>query len=226
MTFPIPTAWRGLRRIGLLGGSFNPAHPGHRHISLLALKRLKLDQVWWLVSPQNPLKPVAGMAPLADRLASARQAARHPRIRATDIETRLGTRYTADTLPRLKQRFPRARFVWLMGADNLIQISKWDRWTTIYRAVPIAVFDRPGYSLRALASVAAKRFGACRRHPFDAGRLAEARPPAWVFVRAARHPASATMIRKRRASARRLLERAKAGAGDGGRSSQQRSLEP
>lgn len=224
MNLPPSAAARG--RIGLLGGSFNPAHPGHRHISLLALKRLKLDQVWWLVSPQNPLKPAAGMAPLADRLASARQAAGHPRIRVTDIETRLGTRYTADTLPRLKQRFPRARFVWLMGADNLVQISKWNRWTTIYGLVPIAVFDRPGYSLRALASVAAKRFGACRRRQIDAGWLPEAKPPAWVFVRAPRHPASATMIRKRRAGAGRLLERASASPGDGGRSSQQRSLEP
>ena len=225
MSLPPPSAARGRRRIGLLGGSFNPAHQGHRHISLLALKRLKLDQVWWLVSPQNPLKPVTGMAPLADRLAAARRVAQHPQIRVTGIEARLGTRYTADTLARLKKRFPGARFVWLMGADNLIQISKWDRWLTIYRAVPIAVFDRPGYSLRALASVAAKRFGLSRRRQSDAGRLAEARPPAWVFIRAMRHPASATMIRRRRASAKRLLERAQAGPADG-RSSQQRSLEP
>ncbi|MBO0712928.1 MAG: nicotinate-nicotinamide nucleotide adenylyltransferase, partial [Acetobacteraceae bacterium] len=119
------------RRIGLLGGSFNPAHGGHLHVSLLALRHLALDEIWWLVSPQNPLKPADGMAPFANRLEQARRvAAEHPRIRVTDLENRLGaSRYTADTLQALRRRFPRLRFVWLMGGDNLVQIPRWQRWT-------------------------------------------------------------------------------------------------
>ena len=144
-------------RVGLLGGSFNPAHDGHRHISLLALRRLGLDQVWWLVSPQNPLKSTAGMAPLAERMAGARAAARHPAIKVTDIERRLGTRFTADTLVRLRRRFPDLGFVWLMGADNLVQVPKWQRWTEIFTCMPVAVFDRPSYSYAALAGKAATR---------------------------------------------------------------------
>ena len=138
------------RRIGLLGGSFNPAHRGHLHLSLTALQRLDLDEVWWLVSPQNPLKPVAGMAPFAARLDQARQvAAGHKRIRVTDLENRLGgSHYTADTLKALRRRFPRLRFVWLMGGDNLVQIRHWERWAEIFRTVPIAVFDRPSYSAK------------------------------------------------------------------------------
>ncbi len=130
------------RRVGLLGGSFNPAHDGHLHVSREALKRLRLDEIWWLVSPQNPLKPVAGMASLADRLVGARNVAgMGAHIRVTDLEARLGTRYTADTLAALRRRFPRTRFVWLMGADNLRQISRWDRWERIFALAPIAVFD-------------------------------------------------------------------------------------
>ena len=145
------------RRIGLLGGSFNPAHRGHLHLSLTALQRLDLDEVWWLVSPQNPLKPVAGMAPFPVRLDQARQiAAGHKRIRVTDLENRLGrSRYTVDTLKALRRRFPRLRFVWLMGGDNLVQIRRWERWAEIFRTVPIAVFDRPSYSAKALAGLAA-----------------------------------------------------------------------
>ena len=161
------------RRIGLLGGSFNPAHRGHLHLSLTALKCLDLDEVWWLVSPQNPLKPVAGMAPFADRLEQARQiAAGHNRIRVTDLENRLGgSHYTADTLRILRRRFPRLRFVWLMGGDNLAQIPHWERWTEIFRTVPIAVFDRPSYSLKALAGRAAQAF---RPAPPDGRRRAPA----------------------------------------------------
>ncbi len=185
------------RRIGLLGGSFNPAHEGHLHISLLALNKLKLDQVWWLVSPQNPLKPVAGMAPLAARLAQAREVAQDRRIRVTDLETALGTRYTADTIAALRRQFPRLRFVWLMGADNLRQISRWDRWQSIFKSVPIAVFDRPAYSLSALNARAAQRFAASRVPMEQASRLADRAPPAWTFIRCRLHPASATQIRAR-----------------------------
>ena len=181
------------RTVGLLGGSFNPAHDGHRHISLAALNRLGLDEVWWLVSPQNPLKPVAGMAPLAERLASARRVARHPRIRVSDIERHLGTRYTADTIARLQRRFPDIAFVWLMGTDNLMQIPRWYRWPEIFRRVPVAVFDRGGDAFRALAGPAASRF---RRYRVQAPRtLARRRPPAWCYVFTPRHPASATAIR-------------------------------
>jgi nicotinate-nucleotide adenylyltransferase len=181
----------------LLGGSFNPAHEGHRHISLQALKRLGLDEIWWMVSPQNPLKPQHGMAPFPARLRSARAMARHPRIKVTGIEARLGTRYTADTLKALKRRFARARFVWLMGADNLIQIPRWEEWTAIFAAVPIAVFDRPSYSLRARGSKAAQRFSRSRLPVREAGRLAQRHPPAWVFLDGRTHPASASSIRAR-----------------------------
>ena len=131
--------------IGLLGGSFNPAHGGHRKMSLAALERLGLDEVWWLVSPQNPLKPVVGMAPLEARIASARKVARHPRIRPTAIEAELGTQLTVDTLQALKHRFPQVRFLWLMGSDNLLQFHRWAEWRTIARTVPIVVMARPHY---------------------------------------------------------------------------------
>lgn len=189
----------GSRRIGVLGGSFNPAHAGHRHISLEALKRLKLDEVWWMVSPQNPLKPMKGMAPLAVRLLEAQQVARHPRIRVTSIEVELGTRYTADTLKALKARFPRTRFVWLMGGDNLIQVDRWDRWTSIFETVPVAVFARPTYSLRALSSRAARRFAGQRLHQGQADQLADRRPPAWGYLLVPLDATSATDIRAGRA---------------------------
>lgn len=183
--------------VGLLGGSFNPAHEGHLHISQEALKRLSLDQVWWLVSPQNPLKPAAGMAPLADRMASARRiAASDRRIIVTDIETRLGTTFTAETLQQLKARHPRLRFIWLMGSDNLIQIPRWRAWETIFNTVPIAVFTRPAYDLRALLGKAAQRYGRCRLPTYASRRLARKSPPAWVFLNFRRHKASATAIRE------------------------------
>jgi nicotinate-nucleotide adenylyltransferase len=184
--------------VGLLGGSFNPAHEGHLHISVEALRRLQLDWVWWLVAPQNPLKPVQGMAPLAERLAGARRLARHPRIRVTDIEARLGTRYTVDTIAALQRRFPTYDFVWLMGADNLVQFPAWSRWTAIAEAVPIAVFARPTYVFRALSGKASRRFARYRRGPQN---LARARPPAWTFLAIRPHPASATAIRRQGATA-------------------------
>ncbi|WP_404381247.1 nicotinate-nucleotide adenylyltransferase [Caenispirillum salinarum] len=182
-------------RVGLLGGSFNPAHDGHRYISLEALKRLDLDEVWWLVSPQNPLKSSRGMAPQTERADGARMVAAHPRIRVTTIESRLGTRYTADTLRVLRLRYPLARFVWIMGADNLVQIDRWRRWSSIFRTLPVAVFDRSPYSYQALASKAARRFARDRLPLRKAPVLAGTRAPAWVFLPIRRHPQSATAIR-------------------------------
>jgi nicotinate-nucleotide adenylyltransferase len=184
-------------RIGLLGGSFNPAHEGHREISREALRRLGLDRVWWLVSPQNPLKSSAGMAPLADRLASARRVADDRRILVTGLEAELGSAYTADTLKALIRLLPRVRFVWLMGADNLIQVHKWQDWPQIFNTLPVAVFDRPSYSLRALSGKAARTFARQRLKESSARRLAEAEPPAWAFIRCRLNPQSATEIRAR-----------------------------
>ncbi len=181
--------------IGLLGGSFNPAHRGHLEISRAALRRLALDRVWWLVSPQNPLKPVQDMAPLEARLASARGLARDRRILALALESALGTVHTADTVAALAGRFPRVRFVWLMGADNLIQVSDWKDWETIFRTVAVAVFDRPSDSLAALAATAARRFARCRLPETAARTLAERAPPAWVFVHQRLNPQSSTRIR-------------------------------
>lgn len=189
-----PFGDRRRRRVGLLGGSFNPAHDGHVHLSREALKRLRLDQVWWLVSPQNPLKSSREMAPLARRLAAAgRMAAAHPAILATDLERRLGTTRTARTLAALNRRYPRIRFVWLMGADNLAQLPKWWRWTQIFKAVRVAVFDRSPYSYRALAGAAAERFGRARTAP---ARVWQRTVPAWTYIAMRRHPASATALRK------------------------------
>lgn len=182
--------------VGLLGGSFNPAHAGHRHIAELALKHLGLDEVWWLVSPQNPLKATSDMAPLAARLTSAARQARHPGMRVTAVESLLGTRYTADTLKALSRRFPRTKFVWIMGADNLRQIVRWEAWTSIFHLMPIAVFARPAYDSKALAGKAATRFKQARRTLRAAGRLAWRTPPMWVFVHSRLHPASGTSIRR------------------------------
>jgi nicotinate-nucleotide adenylyltransferase len=191
------------RRIGLLGGSFNPAHGGHLHISRLALRHLGLDEVWWLVSPQNPLKSTDGMAPLAERLNRAREvAAADRRIRVSDIEARLATTFTADTLARLRRRFPGARFVWVMGGDNLAQFPYWQRWQDIFRTIPIAVFDRPGSAARALAGKAARRFARWRLPAGAARRLAETPPPAWTFFHTRLDPRSATRIRAARQSLR------------------------
>jgi nicotinate-nucleotide adenylyltransferase len=203
-TLPPPVSAHALgfvprRRVGLLGGSFNPAHGGHRHIAELALKQLGLDEVWFLVSPGNPLKPQQGMGTLSDRLASARTEASRPGLRVTAIEQALATRFTADTLAALCRRFPRVRFVWLMGADNLTQIPLWDRWSALFRTMPIAVFARPTYSTKALAGKAAHRFSAARLRPRDgAARLGSKDPPAWVFLHTRLHPASASAIRATR----------------------------
>jgi len=185
------------RRIGLLGGSFNPAHAGHLHISQLALEKLALDELWWLVSPQNPLKSEHGMAPLNERMATAKTIAKaDPRIVVSDFEAKFNTRYTRDTLAQLQAQHPDFAFVWIVGADNLRQMHKWRGWRTIFRRVPIAVFPRVPYALRALSSRAARRFDAARIPENRAHRLADLNPPAWVFLRTPVHGESATRIRK------------------------------
>ena len=186
-------------RIGLLGGSFNPAHEGHVHVSRAALKSLGLDYVWWLVSPQNPLKPKRGMASFAKRLEAAQSlASRHPRMFATGIEETLGTRFTIDSLTALKRRFPDTRFVWVMGSDNLVQIPRWRSWQTIFSLVPVAVVARPGSALAARGSKAANRFRTAAR-PADSG-FADRAPPAWTVIEVKRSSASGTRLRARSAS--------------------------
>jgi nicotinate-nucleotide adenylyltransferase len=181
-------------RIGILGGSFNPAHAGHRHIAALARRRLGLDQVWLLVSPGNPLKPQQGMAALARRLKSACAVADGRRVIATDIEAVWGTRYTVDTMRLLLQRFPNARFVWLMGADILRELPRWRRWKEITADMAFAVLPRPGYNYRALAGCAAQRLRHARR-PLREARLLPGHAPGWVFLMSRQNAASATAIR-------------------------------
>jgi nicotinate-nucleotide adenylyltransferase len=185
-----------MRRIGLLGGSFNPAHGGHRSISLFAAEALGLDELWWLVSPGNPLKPASGMAPLPARLASAMRQARRAPIRPTAIERQLGTRYTVDTLRALVRRYPRNRFIWLMGADNLAQFDQWKDWRAIARTMPIAVIARPGYNGVALGSASSawlRRFVRPARQSSD---WTDWRPPALVLLRFRPDPRSATLLRQ------------------------------
>ena len=182
-------------RIGLLGGSFNPAHRGHMHVSETALKALRLDYVWWLVSPQNPLKSKEVMGKLGTRVAAAKEMAQHPRIVVTDIEKELGTIYTADTLKALLRRFPRVHFVWLMGSDNLIQIPRWRNWRKIFVMVPVAVVSRPDTSLKARNGRAARTFSAARV-PADIF-FAARRLPAWTVIESRHDWTSATQIRAR-----------------------------
>ena len=184
-------------RIGILGGSFNPAHEGHRHVAETALRALGLDQVWLLVSPGNPLKTAAGMAPFAERLASARAISRPPRILATGIEASLGERYSALTLAKLARRFPKARFVWIIGADNLWQLPRWRRWRELVAGTSMAVLPRPGWTRKALAGAAAKRLRHARRRPLA---LLRDGPPGWTMIPAREHHASATAIRARTGS--------------------------
>ncbi len=187
--------WRG-QRVGLLGGSFNPAHAGHVHISVQALARLQLDAVWWLVSPQNPLKARAGMAPIDARLAAARAAERHPRIVPTTIETDLQTAYTADTLQALKRLHPHTQFIWLMGEDNLLRFHLWDRWTDILRMVPIAVFARPGYHVLRWTAPALSRLRRFMHRQTTARCWPDWTLPAVVLLDHPLHSASATAIRQ------------------------------
>ncbi len=186
-------------KVGLLGGSFNPAHEGHHYISKVALRLLGLDQVWWLVSPQNPLKPTGGMAEYEDRLDSARKAARDPRIRISDFEKKRGEVYTAKTIAALKIRYPDHQFVWLMGADNLVQFPTWHQWERILQMVPVAVFNRPGYTYQALNGKAAYKYRRARLKGSHGAQflrqLAEKQAPCWAFVAETTHKLSSTTLR-------------------------------
>lgn len=183
------------QRIGILGGTFNPAHDGHRHISVMALQRLRLQKVWWMVTPGNPLKDNDGLPSLDERAAYAEQLAGHPAITVSGLEAGIQTRFTYDTLKVLTQRFPATRFVWLMGADNLVQFHHWQGWREIAQLMPIAVIDRPGSSLATRSSVAAQALAQFRVKEEDAGVLASMKPPAWTFLHGPRSDLSSTAIR-------------------------------
>ena len=170
-------------RIGLFGGTFDPPHMAHLGASLLALKRLKLDRIWWLVTPGNPLKNTHGLAPLAQRIAAARALTHHPRIDVTGLEAVINTKYTYDTISWLLTRFPRVRFVWIMGADNLRSFHRWQNWRGIAKLVPIVVVDRLGPSLYAAASAAGQALGRARIPEHNAVTLPDRRAPAWAFRR-------------------------------------------
>ena len=190
----IPFYTNGMR-IGLLGGSFNPPHAAHRAISLFALKRLKLDRVWWLVTPGNPLKDHDGLRDLDARAEAARKMAGDPRIDVSCLESVIRTRYTVDTISYLRRRASGLRFVWIMGADNLAQFHRWQNWRRIASEVPIAVIDRPPQSFRALASPAAQALARYRLPENQAGRLAEQPTPAWVFLTGMKLSLSSTGLR-------------------------------
>ncbi len=182
--------------VGILGGSFNPAHEGHLHISALARERLRVDHIVWMVSPQNPLKSEDGMAAFSERMAGAiRVASADPAIIVSDIETKLGTRYSADTLVALKSASPDTPLVWIMGADNLAQIDRWESWTTIFSTVPIAVFARPPYSGGVMACKAAEDFAESQMSESRGAELAMQSPPAWIYFDTPLNSKSATRIR-------------------------------
>jgi nicotinate-nucleotide adenylyltransferase len=188
-------------RIGLFGGTFDPPHLAHLGASLLALKRLRLDRIWWLVTPGNPLKDTRGLAPLAERLASARALTRDPRIAITGFEADLGVRYSYDTVSYLVRRCPGVRFVWIMGADNLRSFHRWQKWRGITRLVPMAVIDRLGPSLYSVGGVAGQALAHARISESGASALADHRPPAWVFLHGLKSPLSSTALRAARGRA-------------------------
>lgn len=189
-------------KVGLYGGSFNPAHEGHAHVAETARRRLGLDRVIWLVAPQNPLKSSAETQPLAERLAGVRAFARDRGMIVSDVESRLGTRYTLDTVLALKARFPGVRFVWIMGADSLASFHRWRGWTQIMRTLPVAVVSRPWISLKSRSSPAARRFAEARL-PFQRARtLPGQAPPAWVFLYGPLNFQSSTALRERMGAAR------------------------
>jgi nicotinate-nucleotide adenylyltransferase len=190
----IPLYTNGMR-VGLLGGSFNPPHIAHRAISLFAIKRLKLDRVWWLVTPGNPLKDHGPLPDLDQRAEAARQMANDPRIDVSCLEAVIGTRYTVDTITYLRRRAAGLRLVWIMGADNLAQFHRWQNWRRIASEVPIAVIDRPPQSFRAMAAPAAQALARYRLPENQAGRLADQRAPAWVFLTGMKLSLSSTGLR-------------------------------
>ncbi len=182
-------------RIGLFGGSFNPPHAGHRHAALVALKRLRLDRIWWLVTPGNPLKQNSGLPPLAARLAAAAAVASHPRISVTGIEAAIGTHYTHDTLLWLRRHCPGVRFVWIMGADNLRGFHRWWRWRDIARLLPIAIVDRPQATLNVAGSRVAQALARYRIDESGAALLAGRRAPAFAILHGPRSALSSTQLR-------------------------------
>src|SRR5262249_11837775 len=194
----LPPHSRGLK-IGLFGGTFDPPHAAHRAACLLAMQRLGLDRVWWLVTPGNPLKDTRGLSPLAERIAAAEKLANNPRIVVTGVEAEMRTRYTYDTVSQLIARCPDVHFVWIMGADNLRSFHRWQRWRDIAELVPIAVVDRVGPSLYAMAGVAAHAFSFARLPESAARRLPERRPPAWIYLHGLKSPLSSTALRAARA---------------------------
>jgi len=184
--------------VGLMGGSFNPAHEGHLHVARMCLQALGLDRIWWLVSPQSPLKSARDMAPLDARVKAARAlvaASGEKRITVSDIETRLGTRYTFDTVTALKKRHSGVHFVWLMGADNMLQLPHWAKWRELAATLPMAIYPRPGYTLKARLSPAATLLRPVTIEASDAPLLPQLEAPALVFLQGREHPASATAIR-------------------------------
>lgn len=195
IAIPTPPAPRG-RRVGLMGGSFNPPHAGHLLAAEVALERLGLDELWWIVTPGNPLKSHGALRPLPERMAAVQALASHPRMRVTSFEAALGSPYTAVTLQFLKRRYPAVRFVWVMGADNLATFHRWQDWRGIAAAMPMAVVDRPGYRLNALASKAALALRRSRIPEAEAGALALKSPPAWVFLTNPLAHHSSTAIRQ------------------------------
>lgn len=195
MRFQLPYAGAG-QVVGLFGGSFDPPHAGHVHVSREALKWFELDRVWWVVSPGNPLKE-HGPAPLPRRMAAARALVTHPRITVTDIEAQLGTRYTAQTLERLLMLYPKVRFVWLMGADNLAQFHRWQHWEWIMETVPVGVLARPGQRISARTSVAAQRFRHAKLSGCAAHLLGRMEAPAWCFLNVPMRDVSSSAIRAR-----------------------------
>ncbi|HEY7747244.1 MAG TPA: nicotinate-nucleotide adenylyltransferase [Aestuariivirgaceae bacterium] len=183
------------QRIGLFGGSFNPPHEGHYAVALEALKSADLDWVWWMVSPQNPLKDPKFTEDFAERLAATSSLATHPRFRVTDIEKRIGSRITAETLEALKPLFKQARFVWIMGADSLAGLHRWRRWKELPLTLPLLVVDRPGWTFRALSSPAAAFLGCSRLKESDTRLLPSLQPPAWAFLTLPLRQESSTAIR-------------------------------
>lgn len=192
----IPVAGDG-QRIGLFGGSFNPPHEGHLNLCDLAFKRLELDQIWWMVTPGNPLKDTSGLPPLEERITLCRKLAKDPRIRITGFEASYKIRYTADTVRLIKKLRPRQKLVWLMGADNLAGFHKWQDWRSIANMVPIAVIDRPGSTLSYRSARAALTLWRHRIDEEDASLIAGLKPPAWTFLHGPRNTLSSTALRER-----------------------------
>ncbi len=185
-------------RIGLFGGTFDPPHAAHRAACLIALNRLGLDRVWWMVTPGNPLKDTRGLAPLSERIRAAKALAHHPQIDVTGFEADIGTSYTYETIRYLCEHCPGVRFVWIMGADNLRSFHRWQKWRKIADLLPIAVVDRLGPSLYATASTAGQALARARIPETAARSLADRSPPAWVYLHGLKSPLSSTALRAKR----------------------------